>query len=424
METNAFETIRRIVLNRIENERLDPETDYDAVVEAVSDAVQWYQQNAHLQGLSELRSPQHMGDRLLLSITSYGALSDLLHRDDIEEIFIEGERVIHLDSTGRLRGLTKPTSERENRHVIDRLLSMTERHLDVQNPIVQARVFGGAARLTASIPPVSDVLSATIRKYTVRRENLLFLMQAGSLPEEAAGFLWAVAQTTSSFLFSGPPGSGKTTALRSVLAAVPAHRCIRACEEIRELAVPVTLGAFYEARPPALDGSSEITLRDLVKFVLGMRPDLIVVGEVRGAEAFELTRAVNAGCGFACTIHANSALEALDALVNAAIMAGENVSENIVRRVFQSSVDYVIHLDRDEVYDIERGMRRQVLEIVNVKSSAVGDRFEVDPIFVRSTVGAPMEWSGVLPAQVEQIDRALPHGMTVRGILEGRDKPL
>ena len=113
--------------------------------------------------------------------------------------------------------------------------------------------------------------------------------------------------------------------------------------------MPITHGSYYEVRPPALDGTGEISMRDLVKFVLAMRPDRIVVGEVRGAEAFELSRAVNAGCGFLCTVHANSASEALDALVNAALMAGENVTERIVRKVFSESLDVVIHVDRDDM---------------------------------------------------------------------------
>src|SRR4029077_7341972 len=98
---------------------------------------------------------------------------------------------------------------------------------------------------------------------------------------------------------------------------------------------------------PALDGSGEIALRQLVKFVLAMRPDRIVVGEVRGAEAFELTRAINAGCGFVCTVHANGARDAVSALVNAALMAGENVTEGIVRRIFAGALDLVVHVDRD-----------------------------------------------------------------------------
>ncbi|MBW3659260.1 MAG: CpaF/VirB11 family protein, partial [Actinobacteria bacterium] len=200
---------------------------------------------------------------------------------------------------------------------------------------------------------------------------------------------------------------------------------VRCCEEIRELFVPLTHGAYYEARPPALDGSSEVSLRDLVKFVLAMRPDLIVVGEVRGSEAFELTRAVNAGTGFACTVHANSARDALNALVNAAIMAGENVREDIVRKVFSSSIDFVVHLDRDDINraDPSEGIRRQVMEIIGVVP-ALTDDFSTEAIFLRTELGKPLLWTGVMPRNAHRIERALPEGITLQAILEGRVSPL
>jgi pilus assembly protein CpaF len=195
--------------------------------------------------------------------------------------------------------------------------------------------------------------------------------------------------------------------LGALIAAVPPHHCIRACEEIRELAVPLVHGGYYEVRPPGLDGTGEIDLRALVKFVLGMRPDRIVVGEVRGAEAFELTRAINAGCGFLCTVHANSASEALDALVNAALMAGENVTEPIVRRVFARSVDVVVHVERGAT-------KREVREIVAVGPS-LADGFTCEPLFTRAAPGRPLEWTGVMPAALEaRIDRAQGAGGRLR----------
>src|SRR3954463_9659990 len=131
-----------------------------------------------------------------------------------------------------------------------------------------------------------------------------------------------------------------------------------------------------------------------------MRPDRIVVGEVRGAEAFELSRAVNAGCGFLCTVHANSAAEALDALVNAALMAGENVTERVVRKVFSEALDVVVHLDRDDGTSSEGGsIRRQGMEIA-AGVPAMGDDFSVEPIFVRDRLGAPLRWTGVVPARL------------------------
>jgi pilus assembly protein CpaF len=421
---DAYGVIRREVLARIERRRLRPEGDLEEVRAEVDRAVDDYQRRAHLGTEVPLSDPRGMADRILRSITDFGPLTDLIARRDVEEIFIEGPRVSFLDSGGRLRGLATPTGEAENRQIIERLLAATDRQLNTKNPLVQARVLQGSARLTAAIPPVGDQLSATIRRYTVRNVTLDDLVERDSIGAEAAGFLWAVMQLRSRVAISGEPGAGKTTLAAALIAAGPAGHCVRSCEEIRELAVPVTHGSYYEVRPPALDGTGEISLRDLVKFVLAMRPDRLVVGEVRGAEAFELSRAVNAGCGFLCTVHANSAAEALNALVNAALMAGENVTERIVRKVFSESLDLVVHLDRDDMPRGElEGIRRQVTEITALVP-ALSDDFTVEPIFVRETLGKPLHWTGVLPGPLEtRVDRCLPDGLTLRSIVEGRRVP-
>ncbi len=152
-----------------------------------------------------------------------------------------------------------------------------------------------------------------------------------------------------------------------------------------------------------------------------MRPDRIVVGEVRGAEAFELSRAVNAGCGFLCTVHSNSAAEGLDALVNAALMAGENVTERILRKVFSESLDVVIHVDRDDMAGDADALRRQVVEIAAVVP-ALRDDFTVEPLFVRDGLGAPLRWTGALPARLEQrICRAVPQA-PLHALLSGSER--
>lgn len=428
---DAYASIRQAALEAIEERKLDPRVSgkgrggqAEAVRELVARAVEAYQRSAHAGGGIALSDPAAMVDRVTEAICDFGPLSSLFARSDVEEIFIEGDRVLYLDRGGRLRGLAAPTTEADNRQVIDQLLSETQRHLDAKSPLVQARVLGGAARLSAAIPPVADRLSATLRKYTLRKETLPYLVERDSLPPEAAAFLWSLMQSRRSLLVSGPPGAGKTSLLSALLAATPSNHCIRSAEEIRELSAPITHGSYYEARPPSLDGSGEIALRDLVKFLLAMRPDLIVVGEVRGAEAFELTRAVNAGCGFLCTVHANSAREALTALVNAAIMAGENVSEGIVRKVFASAIDFVIHLDRDDVNRVapDEDVRRQVMEIVAVLP-ALGDDFTTEPIFVREALGRPLVWTGVFPPEPDLIQRSMPDGMTMAAVLGGRATP-
>ncbi len=420
---DAFAAIHAGVLARLEERRIDPDADPDLAHSVVIDEIETYQAEVGAEsGRRPLGDPQSMLSRLLDAVSGYGPLSGVLGQGDVEEVFGEGDSVFFIDGGGRVQGLTTPTTEDELLKTIKRLLAPTERDLNPQHPLVQARVSGGSARLTAAIPPVADRLSFTLRKYTMRRESLEFLVETGSITRPAAGLLAAAARARRSFLFSGAPGAGKTSALAAFIASVPTSNCIRICEEIRELSVPLMLGSCYETRPAGLDGTGEIALRDLVKFVLAMRPDLLVVGEVRGSEAFELTRAVNAGVGFACTVHANSAHEALVALANAALMAGENVNEGLVRKIFGQSLDFVVHLERDDPtsVDAERGIRRQVTEICAVHPPLTHDDFTTEPIFVRAGLGRPLDWTGVLPHCTPLIERSLPSGVTLANVLSGR----
>lgn len=422
MTTAAYDQVRHRAVEMVEELGLDASAESSQVASVVAAAVDEYQRRAHLGGGRALADPGEMVERVVRSLAEYGPLTGLLSRPDIEEVFIEGSRVTFIESGGKLRALDQPTSERENRQVVDRLLADSDRRLDAASPMVQARVLHDSARLTVVIPPVSDQLSATIRRYALRKETLDSMVERSSLPPAAAAFLRAAMQATTSLVVSGPPGAGKTSLLSALIGAVPPGHCVRCCEEVRELHVPLVHGSYYEARPPGLDGGGEISLRDLVKLILAMRPDRIVVGEVRGAEAFELTRAVNAGCGFACTVHANSAADALDALVNAALMAGENVTEGVVRKIFSGALDLVVHLDRDSV--TEGPIRRRVMEILAVVPS-LHDDFSTEPIFRRSHIGAPLEWTGAMPPRqlVDRIERADPGGLSVRDMLGRREVP-
>ena len=420
MTVDAYREIRKRALERIDGSGLDPQRDTARLMELLRSTVDDYQRHAHMGESRSLADPDATVRRLLQSVSYYGPLGDLLDRDDVEEIFIEGDRVTYLEAGGSLRGLDVPSSEAENRQVVERLMAATDRRLDASHPVSQARILDGSARLTAVIPPVADHLSATIRRYALRRETLPSLVELGSLTRGAADFLTLAMRASMSVIVSGPPGAGKTSFLSALITAVPSNHCVRACEEIRELHVPIVHGSYYEARPPSLDGGGEISLRHLVKATLAMRPDLIVVGEVRGSEAFELTRAVNAGCGLVCTIHANSAPDALDALVNAALMAGENIPERVVRKVFSSSIDLVVHLERD-IDPKEGGIRRQTMEIRALVPS-LHDDFSSEPLFQRDRLGSPLKWTGSLPPESlgRRLDRALPQGANIVGLLEGK----
>lgn len=421
-DIDFYDRLRHSVMIIADKNRLDPIRDQTELLEVIKNVVNQEITNNAIAGTQLVIDFETTTNRLSNSIFGFGPLHSLLVRDDIEEIFIEGPRVSYIDSSGFLRGLNEPTSAAENRHIVERLLADTDRTLTVKAPLTQARVLNGTARLTASIPPISDQLSATLRKYIVKDISLLDLSARGALSLEAAGFLHALMQTRSRIVISGEPGAGKTTLLSALLAGVPPQHCIRCCEEIREIAVNFTHGGYYEVRPQGIDGTGEISLRDLVKFTLAMRPDRIVCGEVRGAEAFELSRAVNSGCGFACTVHSNNAVEGLEALVNASLMAGENVSENIMRNIFSSAIDIVVHVDREENASIADGLVRGVTEIVAVESS-MSDTFTTTSIFSRKSLRDELEFNGTVPDRlINRIEKSLPEGVTLEKICSGEIK--
>jgi hypothetical protein len=164
LRTDAYDEIRQDAIAGIERRRLQPDHQVTEVRTEVERAVEAYQHRARLGEGVPLGDERAMTRRVLRSITDLGPLTALLARRDVEEIFVEGARVTYLDTAGRLRGLPEPTTEDENRQILDRLLAETERQLNAKHPLVQARVLDGTARLTAAIPPIADRLSATVRR--------------------------------------------------------------------------------------------------------------------------------------------------------------------------------------------------------------------------------------------------------------------
>ncbi len=422
---SVYGELRRRIAEEVEERKLSPDRDAARVQRLVNETVQAYQTAAHAGDTQPLRDPTDMARRLWHAIAGYGPLTELLDRPDIEEIFIEGDRISYIGASGRLEALLAPTNESENRQIVDRMLAGTNRRLDASSAIQQARVLDGKARLTAVIPPVSDRLSVTLRKYTIADETLGTLVERQSMPTNTAAFLWALAQISASTLFSGPTGAGKTTAMSAYLRAVPDDICIRMVEEVRELHIPLSLhSSFYEASSVAMDGGRRYSLRDLIKVCLAQRVDLLCVGEVRGEEAYELTRAVNAGCGFTCTVHANSAREALSALVENSLKAGENIPESVARRSFARGIDVVVHLDR-RIGSGGYGPSRKVAEVLSIAPSIATDDFTTEPIFARATRDAPLEWTGTLPQPdvVRRIEDILPQDVTMKDLLAGEWRP-
>lgn len=378
-------------------------------------------------GRKPLHNPAEMAARLERSILEYGPLTPFLDGSfEYEELIIHGDQVSYINTDGRLVAHDEPISDAEVLHVVSKLLASVGASVDEAHPVVQAQVLDGKARLGVVLPPIADRLDVTLRRYLSKRETFDELIGWDAITPAAASLLAACMRTSTGVIVTGQPGSGKTTLVNALLRSAPPTLRLIACEDTPELSVDHLNAARWRTRPAGPDGKGEVDLRQLVRMSLGMRPDVIVVGETRGSEAYELTRAGNAGCGMISTIHANGARQGLGALVSTAVMAGPNVEVAQVRSIFSSIVDLVVHTAKEPTAAQESGAsgRRQVMEIVAVPPMQAAEAdFTVEPIFSRSDFGAPLVWTGnPLPAEFEQrLARVLrPIGLTVGSLLEGR----
>jgi pilus assembly protein CpaF len=222
-------------------------------------------------------------------------------------------------------------------------------------------------------------------------------VELGSLPQPAADFLEASVRAGLNILVAGGTQAGKTTMLNCLAAAIPGGERVVSAEEVFELRFPHPDWVAMQTRQSGLEGTGEITLRDLVKESLRMRPSRVIVGEVRAEECMDLLLALNAGLPGMCTIHANSAREALVKMCTLPLLAGENISARFVVPTVASSVDLVVHLGIDEY-----GVRR-VNEIVGVPGRVENDIIEAEPIFERTT--GDLRRAGGMPPRVELFER-------------------
>ncbi len=419
--TDVYEQIRRAALAEVEAGSVDL-ADRGSVDDLLVALVDDHQRSARSgRGLRSLHDPAAMVARLRSSLLDFGPLTPFFDGSlDYEELIVHGSEVAYIDGQGRMRAFDEPVTADEVRHVVNKLLASVGAAVDESRPMIQTQILDGSARIGVVVPPIAAEIDLTVRRYRIRREGFGELVAWDTLSATAASLLGAAMRTNCGVVVTGQPGAGKTTLVNALLRAVPAHRRIVACEDTPELSIAQAHAARWRTRAAGPDGSGEVTLRDLVRVSLGMRPDVIVVGEVRGPEAYELTRAGNAGCAMVSTIHANSARQGLQAMVSTAVMAGPNIDPVMVRHVFASIVDLVVHIAREP----DGAGRRQVMEVVAVPAGqGAGVEATTEPILTRSDFGSPLEWTGArLPADLEQrLDRELrPLGCTTLDLLEGR----
>lgn len=323
------------------------------------------------------RIEQQTVDEVVAEIAGFGALQRYLDDPEIEEIWVNAPSRVFVARNGRTE-LTDTVIPGEHlRSLVDRMLQSTGRRIDVSSPFVDASLPDGS-RLHVVIPDIARKYPAiNIRKFARRIRDLGALVERASLTSEAATFLADAVRSGNNVIVSGATHTGKTTMIGALLATVGANERIVTVEETFELDVVARDIVAMQCRQSSLEGTGEITLRRLVKEALRMRPDRLVVGEVREAEALELLIALNSGVPGMCSVHANSARDALNKLCTLPLLAGRNIDSAFVVPTVASTIDLVVHLARDS-----QG-HRSVREIIAPTGAVHAGVIETQTVFTR-----------------------------------------
>jgi pilus assembly protein CpaF len=351
-------------------------------------------------------------ERLLAEITDdvvgYGPLERLLADESISEVMVNGPHEIWVERSGRLYETNmRFTDESHLRRIINKMVAQVGRRIDDSSPMVDARLPDGS-RVNAIIAPLS--LSGpllTIRKFSKKRFDMEELVRIGTLSFETVDFLRRCVEAELNILISGGTGAGKTTLLNALSAAVPNTDRIVTIEDAAELQLAQEHVLRLESRPKNIEGEGEIAIRDLVRNSLRMRPDRIIVGEVRGAEALDMLQSMNTGHdGSLSTVHANSPRDALARIETMVMMAGFDLPVRAIRQQVASALDMIIQLER-----LEDGSRRvvSVTEVQRMESEIITLQelyaFKVDRVLPDRTVIGNLEPTGLRPNFLHKFER-------------------
>jgi pilus assembly protein CpaF len=327
-------------------------------------------------------------------IAGFGPLTPLLDDPEIEEIWINEPGRVFVARGGRPELTTLVMTAAEVEELVERMLARAGRRLDRSQPFVDARLPDGS-RLHVVIPPVTDAWAVNIRKFVnLRAHTLDELARLGSISPDAARFLDASIRAGLNVVVAGAVGAGKTTMINCLANSVPPGERIVTCEEVFELRTGRPDVVAMQCRQPNLEGEGAITLRDLVRESLRMRPDRIIVGEVRGPEALDMLLALNSGAGGMTSVHATSAREALRKLTTLPLLAGENVDREFVAATVAACVDLVVFCRRrDDV--------RAVTEILAVGEPGHGaTEATAGVVFIGG--GGDLRWTGEMPRRLDR----------------------
>ncbi|WP_373002293.1 ATPase, T2SS/T4P/T4SS family [Hyphomonas sp.] len=295
-----------------------------------------------------LSEQEQLLDDICNDVLGYGPLEPLLARDDIADIMVNGADTTYIEVNGKIeRTNIRFRDNAQLMNICQRIVSQVGRRVDESSPICDARLLDGS-RVNVIAPPLAiDGPTLTIRKFKKDKLQLQDLVNFGSISEAGAEVLRIIGHSRCNVLISGGTGSGKTTLLNCLTAFIEPGERVITCEDSAELQLQQPHVVRLETRPPNIEGSGEVTMRELVKNCLRMRPERIIVGEVRGPEAFDLLQAMNTGHdGSMGTLHANSPREALSRLESMITMGGFSLPARTIREMIVGSIDVVVQASR------------------------------------------------------------------------------
>ncbi len=309
-------------------------------------------------------------DDICNDVLGYGPLEPLLARDEIADIMVNGSGTVYIEVAGKIQ--KTGIRFRDNQQLLNicqRIVSQVGRRVDESSPICDARLPDGS-RVNAIVPPLAlDGPALTIRKFKKDKLTLEQLVKYGSISADGADILKVIGRCRINTLVSGGTGSGKTTLLNCLTRYIDDTERIVTCEDAAELQLQQPHVVRLETRPPNLEGEGQITMRDLVRNCLRMRPERIIVGEVRGPESFDLLQAMNTGHdGSMGTLHANSPREALSRIESMITMGGFSLPSRTIREMICGSVDVIVHGAR-----LRDGSRRitHITEVVGMEGDVI-----------------------------------------------------
>jgi pilus assembly protein CpaF len=360
----------------------------------------------HESGLSRGDREQLVGE-LRDDVLGHGPLERLLVDDSVTEIMINGPHDVWIERNGTLhRSSVRFQDESQLRRIINKMVAQVGRRIDESQPMVDARMPDGS-RVNAVLPPLSLTGPLlTIRRFGNERLGLDDLVRIGTLTPETSDLLARCVEGRLNVLISGGTGAGKTTLLNALSAAIPDSERIITIEDAAELKLAQRHVLRLECRPKNIEGGGEVTIRDLVRNSLRMRPDRIVVGEVRGAEALDMLQALNTGHdGSLSTLHANSPRDALSRLETMVLMAGYDLPLRAIRQQIASALDVVLHLTR-----MHDGSRKvvSITEVQRMESDVITLQelfsYKVDAALSERSVVGSLVGSGLRPGFLQKFE--------------------